>query len=190
MRRTCPTKTPQPITEPAATSGHPDIGTGDRQCGSHLCPLCSTTVSDLSVDEIRHSLAHHDTVLHARRHLLPITPGHGSSPVSTSSFTTTVERRDLSVLNEVWPSHCMPMSVSHHNMQIELSREPLHQKKDRCCACPKSMIVSALDYITPVCYATPPALGIARDIFKPHTAASLKPICNVNDPPENAIMSM
>lgn len=31
LRRTCPTKTPQPITEPAANSGHPDIGTGDRQ---------------------------------------------------------------------------------------------------------------------------------------------------------------
>lgn len=41
----------------------------------------------------------------------------------------------------------------------------IRRQTDRCCACPKSMVVSALDYITPICYATPPAHEIARDIL-------------------------
>lgn len=141
----------------AATSGHPDIGTGDRQCAV-APPLCRTTVSDPSVGESRCPAAHCDTVLHARRHMLSATSSHASSPISTSSTTCRRGCQFWTVPGYHMTRPCPFAPESTQQIRTEL-------KTDRCWARPKSMVLSALDYITPVCYATPPARQMSRDIL-------------------------
>lgn len=133
---------------------------------SFRCPFCRTTVSDLSVERksvLSCPLQHSPACAPAAARVGRVTRADPSQhpPLPSRPRPTLIEAYQCSTKR----SHHTYLYVFTQNTIRRVCRTSFHQKTDRCCTCPKSMIVSALDYITPVCYATPPAHEISRDIL-------------------------